>query len=475
MTTRPEETPVSTKPKVQANPGAKAPAASTPDTSPPPAPGGEVVAFPAPKAGPQHQTVMLHLMAGPMSRVHAWVEAGSHLGTYTTTVLPTFDQSNAEPGDGQRFVFHVPSSRRFISRPFDCEADARRAIANVLRTAEWVGLDLESPDPAELNRRVTAAQIKHPSRAQALKNALSFGVLPHALAEQDAAARGEAPATSSAAPAASPPPPPPPPPGGKGLTTAPAASPTPSPKRLEPTSFALGKGEPPPQAPTKPAKGKKNNPPARVVPTPAPSAKPQQRPSTIAPAATTSAPAASAKGGRVSAASAAKGRAVPAPTPPPPRTPVKLTAAPAASASASSSGPEELKAARAAPRTVKTSKFYPLTPTSQHPPYTPRPLDPKTPPAGQSAKARASGIPELGGWEQKGEGRYHLPSHQLDIVKVEGGWWWAKTGGPPISIGTGYPFGTPTLAHSCLQQRFLRALGWKKGSWETFAASKGLV
>ncbi len=124
---------------------------------------------------------------------------------------------------------------------------------------------------------------------------------------------------------------------------------------------------------------------------------------------------------------------------------------------------------------MKTSTFYPLTPTSQQPDYKPQPLDPKTPPAGLSAKARASGIPEIGGWEQKGEGRYHLPSHQLDLVKVEGGWWWAKTGGPPISIGTGYPFGSPTQALSVLQRRYLNRLGWKSGPWSAFAASKGLT
>lgn len=497
MTTRPEGTPVSTQPDTQVNPGAEAPAASTPDTSPPPAPGGEVIAFPAPKVGPQHQTVMLHLMAGPLSRVHAWVEPGAHLGTYTTTTMPTFGDASAEPGDGQRFVFHVPSARRFLNRPYDCEADARQAICNIVRMAEWVGLDLETPDPAELNRRVTAAQLKHPSRAQAIKTTLSFGVLPHALAEQDAAARGE-PLKASAAPAASPPPPPPP--GGKSLTTPGAPPPTATPKRLEPTSYGMGQGAPPaPPAPSpkKPAKGRGGKAPTKIPQAPVPSAKAQQRPSTIAPAATTPAasaaptPASPKRGGRVSAASAARGKPVPAPTsatsatsatsspPSAPARPAPITApkspARTSTPSPASSAPEEPKAARAAPRTVKTSTFYPLTPASQHPDYAPRALDPKTPPAGLSAKARASGIPELGGWEQKGEARFHLHSHQLDLVKVEGGWWWAKTGGPPISIGTGYPFGSPTQALSCLQRRYLNRLGWKSGPWSAFAASKGLT
>lgn len=488
MTTRPEETPVSTQPEVQVNPGAEAPATSTPDTAPPPAPGGEVIAFPAPKVGPQHQTVMLHLMAGPMSRVHAWVEAGAYLGTYTTTTLPTFEGANVKPGDGQRFVFHVPSARRFLNRPFDCEADARRAISNVLRTAEWVGLNLDSPDQAEINRRVTAAQFRHPSRVQAIRNALSFGVLPHALAEADAA-RGEAPAASAApAPAASPPPPPPPPPpGGKGLTSTPAASATSSPKRLEPTSYGLGQGAPPaPPAPSpkKPTKGRGSKAEAKIPQAPVPSAKVQQRPSTIAPAPVVAPPASAAttpaptppKKGRVSAASAARGKLVPAPTPAPSPTPPPKPSSPKASTPAPAAlDTEQPKAARAAPRTVKTSTFYPLTPASQHPDYKPQPLDPKTPPAGLSDKARASGIPELGGWEQKGEARYHLSSHQLDLVKVTGGWWWSKTGGPPISIGTGYPFGSPTQALSCLQRRYLNRLGWKSGPWAAFAASKGLT
>ncbi len=188
-----------------------------------------------------------------------------------------------------------------------------------------------------------------------------------------------------------------------------------------------------------------------------PSALPQQRPSTIAPAKPVVSPA-PAKGKRVTAASVAQGRPVVDPAP---------TRLPAAR--------DELKPVRAAPRTVKTSTFYPLTPKSEQPEYTPQPLDPKTPPAGRSAKARASGIPELGGWEQKGEERYHLASHKLDLVKVEGGWWWAKTGGPPISIGTGYPFSSPTQAVSCLQRRYLNTLGWKSGPWAAFAASRGLT
>lgn len=474
---------MSTQPEAQVNPGASAPAASAPDTAPPPAPGGAVIAFPAPKVGPQHQTVMLHLMKGPLSRVHAWVEPGALLGTFTTTTLPTFGDASVEPGDGQRFVFHVPSAKRLISHPFDCEADARRAIANVLRTAEWVGLNLDSADTAELDRRKTEAQLKHPSRAQAIKNAFSFGVLPHALAEQDAAARGGAPA-ASAAPAASPPPPPPPPPppGGKGLTTPAATKPTASP--LPPTPAPAPKGKRGNKAATAPS----------PAPSPIPSARPGQRPSTVGP--TPSAPPSSAppcpaapptSSGRVTAASAAKGKpipasATPAPVKPPAKAPSSSPTRPAATSTpapapkpAASPSDDTPKAIRAAPHTVKTSTFYPLTPTSQQPDYKPQALDPKTPPAGLSAKARASGIPELGGWEQKGEGRYHLPSHQLDLVKVEGGWWWAKTGGPPISIGTGYPFGSPTQALSVLQRRYLNRLGWKSGPWSAFAASKGLT